>query len=345
MEKTKFFFCLFIFLFIFSEKSNLSAATTPQQQVLYLEKFSDLLNVIDDDKKREMFVNDLKSSEVLNFFSFEKLKALTFYSIKISIIFLTYFLIKFLGMRILNYQMRVISEKRLKKAKRDLNDSENYLLLETVASLFKSIFIWTLRIIFFLLFLIVSGVSVGPFIYGVSFIGFGVTLASQNIIKDFINGILIITDGSLAVGEVVHIAGHLGLVENITLRSVSLRNKFGYFITIPFSNITDVLNYSRHDVRLRTKVIITAHQPIAPVEKAFEKAAKRFKEKFKNAIKEDFSFLGVTETHEYGVHVEGTIATKSDPSFVMRRAFATLVHEAMCEDAISRVDAKQYKED
>ena len=318
--------------------------TTGPQQAMYLEKFGDLLNIIDDDKKRAAFLKDLNKKTYAETFSFQRLKNIALYLIKLCVIVFAYFVIKFLGMRILNYQMKVISNKRALKHSKNVKGEDNYLLFETLASLFKSIFIWFLRVVFTLLFLIVMGVSIGPLVYGVSFIGFGVTLASQNIIKDFINGILIIMDGSMAVGEVIQVAGYRGRVEHITLRSLSLRNKLGDLVIIPFSNINEVLNYSRNYARLRTEVIIAHYQEIEVVKKAFEEAGERFAVDFADKIKEKFSFLGVTEFSDHGTHVAATVTTKPDPSFALRRTFALYVHDAMLNNEVARVDGKYFKD-
>lgn len=345
-EKTMIYFFILISMII--KTFSLSAAPqisskivseiTAPQQVMYLEKFSDLLNIIDDEKKRENFIKDLNDTVYSNLLTWKSVKSLFLYFTKLLVIIFAYFLLKFLGMRLLNYQIHTISQKKAIKYFKVGRHEENYLLLKTLASLFKSIFMWVLRIAFSLLFLIVLGVNIAPLVYGVSFIGFGVTLASQNIIKDFINGILIIVDGSMAVGEVIKVAGHKGTVEDITLRSLSLRDKLGNLIVIPFSNIVEVLNYSRNNARLRTEVIIAYDQDIDIVKQAFINAAENFKLNFEDKIKEDFKFLGITHIDEHGSHASGTITTEPDPTFYMRHAFATYVHTAMLALKVKRID-------
>jgi small-conductance mechanosensitive channel len=324
--------------------SKIISTVTPPQQVMYLEKFSDLLNIIDDEEKRETFIKDLNQTVYSDFFSWKSLKSMLLYFIKLSIIIFAYFVLKFLGMRLLNYQIYTITQKKVIKHSKSVRHEENYLLLKTLASLFKSIFMWVLRIVFTLLFLIVLGFNISPLVYGVSFIGFGVTLASQNIIKDFINGILIIVDGSMAVGEVIQVAGHKGTVEDITLRSLSLRDKLGDLIVIPFSNIAEVLNYSRNYARLRTEIIITHDQDIKIVKQAFIDAAENFKNVFQDKIKGDFKFLGVTHINEHGSCVSGTITTEPDPTFHMRHEFSTYVHTAMLMHGVKRIDGQSFRD-
>jgi len=61
-----------------------------------------------------------------------------------------------------------------------------------------------------------------------------VSLASQNLIKDAINGFLIIPD---QYPKDVIVVGDVGLVENLNLRITQLRDAEGRLITIPNSEI------------------------------------------------------------------------------------------------------------
>ncbi|CAO5678114.1 MAG: hypothetical protein HEEMFOPI_00294 [Holosporales bacterium] len=313
-----------------------------QQQVLYLEQFSDMLNIIDDKKKRAHFVKEFSKFFTEDFLSLESYKNMLFYCLKLSIVVLAHFLLKRLGMKILNYHMTILANKRKDRAFKNLNDEQNFLILETLTSLFKSIFIWLLRVIFTFLFLVVMGINIGPFVYGVSFLGLGITFASQNILKDFINGILIIMDGSMAVGETIEVANHKGAIENITLRSVSIRNQLGELITIPFSSITDVINYSRHFSKIRAEVVIAYNQDLTPVREAFEEAYLKTKALFPKDVREPFTFLGVCKINEFGSHVAAVFLSRPDPSRVIKNAFLSTVHTAMHARDIVRIDGRQF---
>lgn len=95
-----------------------------------------------------------------------------------------------------------------------------------------------------LLALIALGIDIIPLLAGASLVGVAVSLASQNLIKDAINGFLIILEDQYALGDVIAVGDVGGLVENLNLRMTQLRDSEGRLITIPNSEIKVVANLS-----------------------------------------------------------------------------------------------------
>jgi small conductance mechanosensitive channel len=95
-----------------------------------------------------------------------------------------------------------------------------------------------------LLGLISLGIDIVPLLAGVSLVGVAVSLASQNLIKDAINGFLIILEDQYALGDVINVGNVSGLVENLNLRMTQLRDSEGRLITIPNSEVKIVANLS-----------------------------------------------------------------------------------------------------
>ena len=100
----------------------------------------------------------------------------------------------------------------------------------------------------------VNGVNLAPLLAGAGIFGLGVSLASQNLIKDAINGFVIIWDDRYAVGDIIDIGTVSGMVENINLRITQLRDAEGRLITVPNSAVDIVANrssqWSRADISI-----------------------------------------------------------------------------------------------
>jgi moderate conductance mechanosensitive channel len=94
------------------------------------------------------------------------------------------------------------------------------------------------------------GISTGPILAGVGIFGLAVGFASQSLIKDVINGLFILFEDSLSVGDVVTLRGINGQVEKVTLRAVTLRDLAGTVHVIPNGTIDMIANttkdYSRY---------------------------------------------------------------------------------------------------
>ncbi len=88
-------------------------------------------------------------------------------------------------------------------------------------------------------------VDVMPILASFSILGLGIGLASKTIIEDFINGLFIIQENDINIGDIVSVAGVTGQIENITLRKVHIRDGQGFLNFIPFSHISAVVNRSR----------------------------------------------------------------------------------------------------
>lgn len=113
----------------------------------------------------------------------------------------------------------------------------------------------------------VVGVELGPLLAGAGILGLAISFASQNLIKDIINGLLILAEDQYAVGDVIQIGKVSGLVESMNLRITQLRNAEGRLITIPNSTITVVENLSKDWSRVDLAITIAYD---ADVDKAIE---------------------------------------------------------------------------
>jgi small conductance mechanosensitive channel len=69
-------------------------------------------------------------------------------------------------------------------------------------------------------------------------------LAAQSLVKDMLNGSLILFEAQFNVGDVVTVAGLTGTVETMTLRKTTVRGGDGTLFVVPNSQITTVANQS-----------------------------------------------------------------------------------------------------
>jgi small conductance mechanosensitive channel len=72
------------------------------------------------------------------------------------------------------------------------------------------------------------------------------SFAAQNLVKDLVNGVLILLEDQYAIGDLVSTGTTTGIVENLNLRITQIRGEDGRLVTLPNSLITQVANLSRH---------------------------------------------------------------------------------------------------
>lgn len=88
------------------------------------------------------------------------------------------------------------------------------------------------------------GVNLAPLLASAGVAGVAIGLAAQTIVKDVLNGALLLVEDQFNVGDVVTVAGLTGTVEAMTLRKTTVRGGDGTLYTIPNSQITTVANQS-----------------------------------------------------------------------------------------------------
>ena len=86
------------------------------------------------------------------------------------------------------------------------------------------------------------GVNLAPLLASAGVAGIAIGLAAQTIVKDMLNGMLILVEGQFSIGDTIKVAGVAGTVEAMTLRKTSVRDGDGTLYVIPNSQITTVAN-------------------------------------------------------------------------------------------------------
>jgi small conductance mechanosensitive channel len=116
--------------------------------------------------------------------------------------------------------------------------------VKTMASVIRATGISVILAIVTLQFLAALGVNLAPLLTSAGVAGVAIGLAAQNIVRDMLNGLLILAEDQFNVGETIRIAGVAGVVESMTLRKTTLRDADGTLYVIPNSQITTVANQS-----------------------------------------------------------------------------------------------------
>jgi small conductance mechanosensitive channel len=108
-----------------------------------------------------------------------------------------------------------------------------------------------------LLILNTLGVPLAPILGGAGIVGFALSFGSQALIKDTLNGCLILFEDQYAIGDWISINEFFGRVENLNLRITSLRTQEGRLITIPNSEIRVVQNSSKDWARKKILIYVS----------------------------------------------------------------------------------------
>jgi small-conductance mechanosensitive channel len=96
--------------------------------------------------------------------------------------------------------------------------------------------------------------DIGPAIAGLGIAGIAIGLGTQSLVRDYLNGALILIENQYGRGDVVRIAGVAGTVEDFTLRRTTLRDQDGTVHTVPNGEIRVSSNLTRVFARVNQDV-------------------------------------------------------------------------------------------
>ncbi len=100
------------------------------------------------------------------------------------------------------------------------------------------------------------GLDIGPAVAGLGVVGIAVGFGAQSLIRDYLNGALILVENQFAKGDVIRVAGVSGTVEDFTLRRTTLRDLDGIVHTVPNGEIKVASNLTRVWSRINQDVTV-----------------------------------------------------------------------------------------
>ena len=187
--------------------------------------------------------------------------------------------------------------------------------------------IWTLGLF---------NVPTGSILAGGAVIGLAISFGTQNLIKDLVNGCLILIEDQFAVGDVIQVGNKGGLVENLNLRVTQLRNSEGQLITIPNSVITDVSNLTRLWSRVDFTIVVAYENDPEKVLEVLRQVSQQMYDEpvWRDRLLELPDVLGIDDLSHTGMLVRVWIKTAPMEQWSVGREFRLRVRQAFAANHI-----------
>ena len=177
------------------------------------------------------------------------------------------------------------------------------------------------------------GFNLGPLLTSAGVAGVAIGLACQTIVKDCLNGMLILVEDQYNVGDVIKIAGLGGQVEAMSLRKTTLRDGDGTLYLIPNSQITTVANQTRDwSVATVNVAVDFSAEPDEVIQLLTEVAnGVRNDPAYKDAFLADPTLLGVDSIKGSQVIYPIILKTKANQQWGAQRELQRRVRLALAE--------------
>lgn len=155
------------------------------------------------------------------------------------------------------------------------------------------------------------GVDITPALTGAGIVGVALGFGAQTLVRDLIGGFFLILDNRVRVGDVVAINSIGGLVEDINLRTIILRDEEGTVHVIPNGAITTLanksMNFSYYVVNLPLAYGVDTDRAAAVVKSVAEGLQQD--DAYKPFILEPLEVVGVDEFEPSAVRLKVRIKT------------------------------------
>lgn len=205
----------------------------------------------------------------------------------------------------------------------------------TLLSLFRNAFTLVLGILTLMLFLSQVGINIAPLLAGAGVVGLAIGFGAQKLVQDIITGAFIQVENVMNEGDVVQVGAISGVVEKLTIRSVSLRSLDGTYHLIPFSVADQVSNMTKDFSNFVADVDVAYRENIDEVRAAMEEAFQllRDSEQGINVIA-DFEFMGVEILGVSSITVRARIKCLPGKQWGVGRLYKQLIKQILDERRI-----------
>ena len=198
---------------------------------------------------------------------------------------------------------------------------------QTLLTLLRNAVTIVLLVITLMFVLSEIGLNIGPLIASAGVIGLAIGFGAQKLVQDVITGIFIQFENAMNVGDIVTAGTTTGVVERLTIRSVSLRDLNGIYHLIPFSSVDAVSNFTRDYSNYVIDMGVAYREDVGEAKAAMFDAFDELRahpEQGENVIG-DFEWFGLDQFADSAVILRARIRTLPGKQWGVGRAYNEIV--------------------
>lgn len=167
------------------------------------------------------------------------------------------------------------------------------------------------------------GLDITPLLAGAGIIGLAVGFGAQTLVKDFITGLFILLEDTISVGDFVHVKEHKGTVETLTIRTLRLRDLEGHVHSIPFSDVSSIINHTKHFAYVLIEVGVSYDADLNAVMRVMREVADGMRKDtvFSSYIYEPIEILGLERFDASSIAMRARMKTDGQKQWMLKREY------------------------
>lgn len=192
---------------------------------------------------------------------------------------------------------------------------------ETICLIISNTIQILIIVIVLFLMLVKLGINLAPILAGAGIAGIAISFGAQNLIKDIINGLFILTENQFGIGDVIKIGDCFGVVEDMTLRITLIRDLSAVAHIIPNGQISQVSVYTKNWSRAHLDIGIAYKEDINTAIKLIKETADDMYNEFPDIIISEPRVLGVNALNDSSVDIKIIMDTAAGEQWGIEREF------------------------
>lgn len=204
-----------------------------------------------------------------------------------------------------------------------LDDAETMKRAITLGRVLRYITTVVISLISFVAVLSELGVSVAPILGAAGVVGLAVGFGAQSLVKDYVTGLFLLVENQIRQGDVVQLGDNTGIVEEVTLRYVRLRDYSGNVYFIPNGTISTVINKSREYAYAVIEIGVGYRVNLDAAMQTMHDVAASLREDavFKVEILGDLEIAGVEDWAASAIQLKARMRVVASSQWVVRREY------------------------
>ncbi|MGN0384857.1 MAG: mechanosensitive ion channel family protein [Lachnospiraceae bacterium] len=172
---------------------------------------------------------------------------------------------------------------------------------KTLAAVTASLTKYLIVIIGFCWILTIIGVNVSTIFASIGIIALIIGFGAESLVADLVTGIFVLFENQFNVGDIIEVSGFRGIVENVGIRTVTIRDNGGNLMIVKNSELGNVLNRSEKGSVAITEIGVSYSTDLEELEKKMGSMLSAIKTKHPDIFIGEISYLGVENLAESSV--------------------------------------------
>lgn len=199
---------------------------------------------------------------------------------------------------------------------------------KTLIGLFTNLIKYFTMIVALLMILDIYGINTSALITSLGVVGLVAGLALQDILKDFLAGIVIITENQYEIGDIVTINDFKGEVLSIGIKTTKIKAINGDIRFVPNGSITEVINHSISNSLVIINLSISYNEKIDKVEKVLNNLFKKLRTEIPD-LTDEIKLLGVEDFGTSAIVLRIVAETKPMKHYEVGRLLRKAIKEEL----------------